>query len=109
VGTDDFGVNTQGFVSVNGTVTARIAVVDFQDLNALRKAGDNLYTVYGNANPYPAENYSVMQGYLEGSNLDIAKEMSNMIITERAYEANQRILRMIDDTLNKTVNEIARF
>lgn len=109
IGTDDFGVDSSGNVSVNGNTIARIAVVEFQDTGALRKAGDNLYTVYGNANPYPAQNSSVMQGYLENSNLDIAKEMTNMITTERAYEASQRILRMIDDTLGKTVNEIARF
>ena len=50
-----------------------------------------------------------MQGYIETSNVNIAKEMVDMIITSRAYETNQRSARMIDETLDRAVNDIAKF
>jgi flagellar basal-body rod protein FlgG len=45
---------------------------------------------------------------LEHSNVDLAQEMTDMIIAMRAFQANQRALAMQDNTLNRTVNEIGK-
>jgi flagellar basal-body rod protein FlgG len=47
---------------------------------------------------------SVVQGFLEMSNVDIADEMVNMIVGQRAYEANSKTIRTIDDMLSVITN-----
>lgn len=47
----------------------------------------------------------VMQGCLEGSNVNIVTEMVDMIANVRAFEANQRVVSSIDQSLNKMINE----
>ncbi|NCB30739.1 MAG: flagellar basal-body rod protein FlgF [Clostridia bacterium] len=87
----------------------KLRLVEFTDTQGLRKEGDNLFSDYGGAGAKEAENSKVMQGYIEGSNVNIAQEMVDMIITSRAYETNQRSARMIDETLERAVNDIAKF
>lgn len=88
------------------TQISTLRIVEFEDPQTLRKAGDSLYTGEGGNE---AENSQVLQGYIESSNVNIAREMVDMIVTSRAFESNQRSARMIDETLEKAVNEIARF
>ncbi|MBY6276431.1 flagellar hook-basal body protein [Symbiobacterium thermophilum] len=45
---------------------------------------------------------------LEASNVDLAKEMSDLIVTLRVYQANQRALRAQDETLARAVTEIGK-
>ena len=46
----------------------------------------------------------VRQGYLEASGVDAARAMVDMIISLRTFEANQRVIRTLDDTLGRLVN-----
>ncbi len=91
------------------TQVATLQIVEFENVQGLRKAGGNLYLDFGDAGPGEAENSQVLQGYIETSNVNIAEEMVDMIITSRAYESNQQMVKMIDQTLNRAVNDIARF
>jgi flagellar basal-body rod protein FlgF len=104
VGSQDFSVDMQGNVASPGGAY-RLQVVRFADNTVLRKEGDNLY-----AGPAVAAlaDCEVLQGYLEGSNVDLSSEMVNMITVSRNYEANQRMVSMLNDTLQKTVNEVGR-
>lgn len=45
---------------------------------------------------------------LEASNVDLAREMSDLIVTLRAYQVNQRALRVQDETLARAVTEIGK-
>ena len=107
VGTEDFSVNESGVVTVDGVQVGAIRLVRFADNGDLRKTGDNLYTTIG-ALPQEATEAVVKQGFLENSNIDIGREMVDMMTIFRAYETNQKILTMIDETVGKAVNEIAR-
>jgi len=104
----EFLVNDRGYVYANNELINQIRIVQFEDNLALRKQGDNLYFVQGGAVPIEAEQAIVKQGFLEVSNVDMAREMVDMITSFRAYESNQRMVSMIDDTIGKAVNEIAR-
>ncbi len=118
VGTPDFTVSREGVVTVGEEEMGTLRVVRFEDNSALRKAGDNLFTVYtevdefGDAVP-AAEPEDIVpdirQGFLEASNVDVAKEMVRMMETYRSYEVNQRVINMFDESLRLSVNEIARF
>ncbi len=52
--------------------------------------------------------FNVQQGYLEGSNVDQAETMTDMMQAYRAFEANQKVVQAYDRSLDKAVNEIAR-
>jgi flagellar basal-body rod protein FlgG len=49
----------------------------------------------------------VIQGFLEDSNVSVVEEMVQMILGQRAYEANSRVIRAADEMLQQ-VNNLAR-
>ncbi|HZJ58315.1 MAG TPA: flagellar hook-basal body complex protein [Clostridia bacterium] len=107
VGQGNFDIDDEGNIWQDDGFVNSFRLVDFEDATMLDKVGDNLF-VNNNpgANQALAFEGQVFQGYAEASNVELLEEMSNMIITSRAYEANQRVLQMIDSTLSKTVNEV---
>ncbi len=106
VGSGDFKVDADGNVTIDAEAIDTLRVVQFQETAGLRKQGDSLYFALNGEIPADAENAGVMQGYLEGSNVDIADEMVDMITVYRTYEANQKILTMTDETLGMAVNNL---
>ena len=107
VGGQNFTVDQSGGVRVGDNYVDRIRVVSFEDNGTLRKQGSNLY--FSLAAPQAAANpYAIAQGFLEGSNVEIGREMVDMLTVFRTYETNQRMLTMIDETVGKAVNEIGR-
>jgi len=107
VGGLNFTVDEAGGVMIGEQYTDRIRVVSFADNNALRKQGSNLY--FSLEAPQAGTNqYRILQGFLETSNVDIGREMVDMLTVFRTYETNQRMLTMIDETVGKAVNEIGR-
>ena len=109
VGGMNFSVDVLGGVRIGDSneYADQIRVVSFADNNALRKQGSNLY--FSLEAPQAAPNqYRMAQGFLEGSNVDIGREMVDMLTVFRAYETNQRMLTMIDETVGKAVNDIGR-
>lgn len=103
---NEFDVDEQGNVFVNRELISTINVVDFNDLNTLQKEGHNLFA---GDNPQAAQGYVLKQGFIEGSNIQMASEMVNMLTTSRAFDFSQRMVKMIDESLARTVNEIAKF
>lgn len=108
VGTRSFAVDTSGTITAEGKTIGKIKVVQFADLKALKKIGDNLYEGSGETAAKEGS-YTIQQGGIELSNVDVAREMVDMITTNRAFEINQRIVKILDESLGKTVNNIARF
>jgi flagellar basal-body rod protein FlgG len=108
VGTGKFTVSEQGVVSVNGTPAGKLKIVNFADTAGLRKEGSNLYANYSTSIVSSTGETAVKQGCLEGSNVDIASEMVDMLSVSRMYETNQRMVKMLDESLDKAVNEVGR-
>lgn len=107
VGGQNFTVDQTGGVRIGSDYVDRIRVVSFEDNGTLRKQGGNLY--FSLAAPQAEANpYAIAQGFLEGSNVEIGREMVDMLSVFRTYETNQRMLSMIDETVGKAVNEIGR-
>ncbi len=93
---------------VNGVQTpkTRITLVMFQNPEGLRSIGHNLFQPTDASGPAqagnnPGENGSgyLAQRYLEHSNVNPAEEMVNMIVTQRAYEANSKAIKAADEML----------
>lgn len=108
VGNGELAVNEQGYVTVDGQPAGRLRVVTFDDLSGLRKAGNNLFSNFSGQAEREATGTKVKQGWLESSNVDMASEVVSMVELNRAYELNQRVLKMVDESLSKTVNEVGR-
>lgn len=91
-----------------------IGVYQFQNPKGLQKQGNNLYKVTAasgdalneatNANLSKSQ---IRQGYLENSNVQVADEMVNLIIAQRAYEMNSKVIQA-SDTMMQEANELRR-
>jgi flagellar basal-body rod protein FlgG len=103
-GSEKFTVSDTGEITGDTAIPDFLEIVEFPDPGVLRKTGDNLYTVYGDAAPVPSEGTAVRQGMLEGANVDICEELVDMISVYRKYEASQKIANMTDKTLELAVN-----
>jgi len=107
VGGLNFRVDSFGNVFTDAGFTDTIRVASFEDNETLRRQGSSLF--YATVPPQAAPNpYTIAQGFLEMSNVDIGREMVDMMTMYRAYETNQRMITMIDETVGKAVNEIGR-
>ncbi len=91
----------------------RVALANFANPDGLRKAGGNLYKTTPNANPgeQPTLGASleagfgeISSGFLEMSNVDLANEFTEMIVTNRAYQANSRAITTSDEILQELLN-----
>jgi flagellar basal-body rod protein FlgF len=98
----DIGPN--GELSVNNMQFGMIRLVDFPDKQALVRMGEDRFQTEQKGAP---SNAQIKQGYLEGSNVNIIKEMTQMISTLREFQAYQKIIQSFDEMTSK-MNEIAR-
>lgn len=103
--------NISGIFSNGVTrVLAQIVLADFSNQAGLRKAGGSMYqtsansgeAVEGTAGATVAGNIS--SGALESSAVDIAQEFTNMIVAQRGFQANARIITTSDQMLDELVN-----
>lgn len=107
--TDAVSVNIDslGNISADGVFVDRIAIVDFEDYNYLEKYGENMINALDGAVLMQTQP-KVHQGYLEASNVNVIKEMVEMITITRAYETNQKVIQTVDDSLEKSANTIGK-
>ncbi len=108
-GTEDIRVDEDGFIWIGGEENfagqLMLAVFDQEDLEQLRKVGQNLFEAEEVA-PLGQGLGQVRQGFLENSNVQILREMMDMITVMRTYEANQKSLQAHDEILGKSINEV---
>lgn len=105
---DDYIVDRYGNIFQDGAYVDTLLIVDFDDKYALRKSGDNYFVNIDPANQPVEFTGEVKQGFLEGSNVEPIREIVDMMAATRTYETNQRLIKMIDSTLDKAVNEVGR-
>lgn len=110
-----FSIDSAGLISAvydNGELyyLGRLAIAKFNNTGALQKLGGNAYTSTTNSGPAQTggaaeEGFGIIrQGNLEMSNVDLANEFTEMIVTSRAYQANARIITTSDEMLQELVN-----
>jgi flagellar basal-body rod protein FlgF len=110
---EEFEVRQDGTIMENNTFVAAINVVFAENPYELIKQGNGLFSVENNgtlpaARNNPDVSFSLKQGFLERSNVDVAQTMTEMLTAYRAFEANQKVLQAYDKSLDKAVNEIGR-
>jgi len=112
---DSISVDSDGTINAlytNG-ITQTIATLKialFSNLNGLARQGDNLYAqtsasgepIYVTANSGRAG--AVSSGYLEGSNVDMATELTSLITAQRGFQLNTKVITTADEILAEIVN-----
>lgn len=100
-------IDATGRIFQENMAVATISVVDVEDYDYLQKYGENLYDLVEGGQL--TESVAVVeQGCLEQSNVQVVKEMVEMINVTRAYETNQKAIQAVDETLDKAVNQVGR-
>nr|WP_321293049.1 flagellar hook-basal body complex protein [uncultured Trichococcus sp.] len=104
---DSKGVITGNYGNGESYVIGQVALAKFANAAGLEKAGGNLYSESANSGApelgFPAaDGYGVIRaGFLEMSNVDLANEFTEMIIANRAYQANSRSITTSDSMLEE--------
>ena len=89
----------------------QIAVASFSNASGLQKEGDNLYSATLNSGEFDGVGVDVTAGggymstgVLEMSNVDLSAEFTEMITTQRGFQANSRIITVSDTLLEELIN-----
>lgn len=100
-----------GVDKLNRTIAiGQLALVTVENPNGLEKTSGYYYTPGANAGDVEADKPNggpsgkIMGGYLEMANVDLANEFSNMITTQRGFQANSKIITVTDEMLAELVN-----
>jgi flagellar basal-body rod protein FlgF len=100
-------IDIEGNLSVDGKQVDTIKIVDFSHPYALEKIGDTLFTpINPGVTEEIADRVQVSQGFVELSNVDAVKVMTEMIEVLRAYESYQKVIRCVDEITSKAINEV---
>ncbi len=120
---DGYGMGTLDSITISeeGTIVgsftngvlrtlAQISLASFNNPEGLLKAGDNLYEETTNSGlpligtAGTTVHATISSGALEMSNVDLAQEFVNMIVAQRGFQANARIITTSDDMLRELVS-----
>ncbi|AQS56883.1 flagellar basal body rod protein FlgG [Novibacillus thermophilus] len=120
---ESFEIGRDGTITVtlaNGaTLNPQIALVKLDNPAGLQKVGNSLYSPTPNADSDITDSDSILEnlstpgedgtgqlitGVLEMSNVDLAAEFTEMIVAQRAFQANSRIITTSDEVLQELVN-----
>lgn len=99
-------VNASGALFQGDTPLGRISIVDFPDAAQLRPISGGFFTAPPGLVPEPVEEPELLQGYLEGSNVTALREMVDLVLISRAYEANQKIISTVDQQMQKILDAL---
>ena len=119
----DYSIGADGTIEVLGSdgekyiLPYKIAMAVVQNPEGLLKVGNSLYQYTGNADTaasldelitHPNDptrgSGAIYSGFLEMSNVDLAEEFTEMIIAQRGFQANSRIITTSDEVLQELVN-----
>lgn len=99
----EVGIESDGSIFVDKTLVGKIKIVSFAELKNLKNFGKSLFINTG-SEPEGATSFSLRQNYIESSNVDVVKEMVEMINATRAYEALTKVDQSADETLGKLID-----
>ena len=106
LGTDEFEINNDGVIFVDGVETDRLLLTYIPPDADVDKVGNNLMLYNGNEQLPDGEWFDVIQGAWEHSNVDGNKEVTQMMEAHRLYQANSQILKQLDQ-INTKAQDIA--
>lgn len=109
-GSQSLTVNDQGDIFQGTDLVARISVVDVTEKDSLQKLGNSLYGFKQGHSPeiISKTSPSLKSGFIETSNVNVVKEMTDMIKTQRVFESTQKAISAYDSMNDKLVNVVGK-
>lgn len=109
ISVDSSGIITGTYTNGVNKQEAQVAVAQFNNAAGLTKTGGSLYVVSNNsgeANVKTAADLgcTITPSALEMSNVDLASELSDMIVTQRGFQSNSKIITVSDEMIETLVN-----
>ena len=109
ISVDTSGVITGTYTNGMNRFEAQVAVAQFTNAAGLTKQGNSIYAESNNSGTAniktaPDLGLTITPSALEMSNVDLANEFSEMIITQRGFQANSKIINVGDEMLETLVN-----
>ena len=107
---DELGMVTGIYSNGMSEQLAQIALAGFTNPAGLSKLGGGLYAPSPNSGnpivkpPNVGSNGTLAAGFLEMSNVDLAQEFANLIVTQRAFQANSRVVTTGDEMLQDVLS-----
>ena len=100
------GIITASYTNGDQRVVAQVVVAEFDNPAGLEKAGSNLFKITANSGDFDGIGVSgeFSTGCLEMSNVDLSAEFTQMITTQRGFQANSRIISVSDEMLQELTN-----
>lgn len=105
------GIITASYDNGMSRCLGQIATATFSNASGLEKQGDNLYSATVNSGEFDgigkditADGGYMQSGVLEMSNVDLSQEFTEMITTQRGFQANSRIITVSDTLLEELTN-----
>jgi len=107
---DSYGNVTGVFSNGNSRVLAQVMIATFTNLDGLTSVGDNLYSISANSGEAVIgeagedTGTTIQSNSLEQSNVDLSEEFTKMIIAQRGFQANSRVITTADTLLEEITN-----
>ena len=101
-------IDRNGQLSVNGKPGVTIGLAQVATGQPLAEVGGGYYVGPGTAVKAGTQGIAVLQGYLEGSNVDMTAQTTAMMSAQRAYEAASKMLQIEDATVGLAVNDFGK-
>ncbi len=100
------GIITGRYTNGDTKVLGQISVAKFRNPAGLQKVGNNLFDSTPNSGDFDmiGEDPVLNSGVLEMSNVDLSREFTEMITTQRGFQANSRVITSSDEMLQELVN-----
>lgn len=99
-------INADGTVFQGDTALGKLAIQKFANPAVLTPIAGGMFRAPNGTAPEPVEKPVLMQGYLENSNVTPLREMVDLVVISRAYEANQKLITAVDQSMQKTLDAL---
>jgi len=103
---DKVNVASDGTISANGQPLGQIGLFVPSDPNSMVREGGVMFRT--DSGTEPAENARILQGFLEGSNVNPISQLARMIEVQRSYEMGQNFLKTEDERVRNAIKTLIR-
>ena len=101
-------IGDDGEVTANAQVIGKVKMVEFTDPNVLTPVGANCFEATAGAQPQPASDTRISQGFQESSNVSVVEELVGLITVSRLYEANLKNIQAQDERMKSLLSVASR-
>lgn len=100
-------------LGLNGQIQAGNQVYQFMmvqlgEVSQIRQMSMNTYAYTGQPEAVTFENTELLHGMVEGSNVNLVDEMTNLMSAARSFQMNSKVLQAMDQIVSQSVNEIGK-